>query len=629
MPQHPISDPKMNLESAEKFNSLAYIWLLLFLILGSFSYSKLPLDQNLSPRFTYTSIAILMGSWILLKNKFHPPQWRLGFIDFLLIGYLLWNLLSISWSNNIPEAIFEAQKPLLLGFSFYTTKYFILPQGNNNKFYKILVAICSVGVFYLLGIIIAWALSPENKYGNVYEIVGYSSHKNLCASLSFLLGGISLSLLPYLSKRWKYLAVATLTAGLIAIVVLQTRAVFLGIIAAAIYFTITNASIVISLLKNYTKSILLATLILMVSLSSIVYFSGSFYTLKNNLDITSFSKSKSAMERVAMWDKSIPMVKKYFVNGVGIGNWKIFLPENGIEGLKRAETEYISFVRPHNDFLWILCELGIIGLMLYLGFVLFTLGHSLRAIHYTDPARKNLVAIATSIFIGYLVISFFDFPKERVEHNIYLGILLGLIVAHTHSAVDNKLKITIPHLVLKLTISAIAFTMIATGYYRWKGEEYSRIIIASNSKKQWDKVIENCHHAISPFYNLDPIGNPIVWFEGIAYFNKKETAKAEQLLAEAVKITPYNFKILFSQAQVLAGNQKMEEAVVVLKEVLRLNPKHDDAKIALFKYYSQKRELENAKAIFDKISDDNESKKILQNLFNNNNLSTTPKPIVN
>ena len=75
----------------------------------------------------------------------------------------------------------------------------------------------------------------------------------------------------------------------------------------------------------------------------------------------------SIEERLKLWTKTLNMISENPLLGVGIGNWKIIIPSYGTTGL-RSEQGEVHFQRPHNDFLWILAETGIISLLFYTGF---------------------------------------------------------------------------------------------------------------------------------------------------------------------------------------------------------------------------------------------------------------------
>ena len=78
---------------------------------------------------------------------------------------------------------------------------------------------------------------------------------------------------------------------------------------------------------------------------------------------------ESLKERLTLWTKSLSMVKEAPLLGVGLGQWKIALPLYGrIEKYEISDRgiKEIIFQRPHNDYVWVLSEIGVLGLTFYL-----------------------------------------------------------------------------------------------------------------------------------------------------------------------------------------------------------------------------------------------------------------------
>ena len=68
-----------------------------------------------------------------------------------------------------------------------------------------------------------------------------------------------------------------------------------------------------------------------------------------------------------MWENSGEMIKENFVFGVGAGNWQVYFPKYGFDkfSVNEIKNGLTTYQRPHNDFLWILCETGIIGILAF------------------------------------------------------------------------------------------------------------------------------------------------------------------------------------------------------------------------------------------------------------------------
>lgn len=82
---------------------------------------------------------------------------------------------------------------------------------------------------------------------------------------------------------------------------------------------------------------------------------------------------------------------------------------------------------PHNDFLLVFAETGIFGILCYLGLFATLLYKSLFLIkNAKSQSAKRMFFCLLSFVVGYLFIAFFDFPLDRIEHQILLLTVFGI-----------------------------------------------------------------------------------------------------------------------------------------------------------------------------------------------------------
>ena len=79
--------------------------------------------------------------------------------------------------------------------------------------------------------------------------------------------------------------------------------------------------------------------------------------------------------------------------GHGPGNWKLVAPNYGALQIRRwSEEGETYFLRPHNDFLWVLTESGIVGGLLYMSVFLVALYYGMKTIRAESNGEKRLLA---------------------------------------------------------------------------------------------------------------------------------------------------------------------------------------------------------------------------------------------
>jgi len=112
--------------------------------------------------------------------------------------------------------------------------------------------------------------------------------------------------------------------------------------------------------------------------------------------------------RLVVWEKSIPLVKKYWLTGCGLDNFKDAYPNEG----------YLKYDKAHNVYLQIAVTNGIPAIIIFLIllFVAFLKGIKLK--------NKFLTPIYIA-FIGYSIQAFFNISVIDVAPYFY--IILGLI----------------------------------------------------------------------------------------------------------------------------------------------------------------------------------------------------------
>ena len=118
--------------------------------------------------------------------------------------------------------------------------------------------------------------------------------------------------------------------------------------------------------------------------------------------------------RYKLYKSSFYLISENPLLGVGPGNWKLKIPKYGLY-FGSFGTNYAQ--RPHNDFLWVFAEGGLIpGISFILIFLIL-----LRDSYYLHKNNKEstfFYSLLFATFIGFSFISFFDFPLERFSHNI-------------------------------------------------------------------------------------------------------------------------------------------------------------------------------------------------------------------
>lgn len=300
-----------------------------------------------------------------------------------------------------------------------------------------------------------------------------------------------------------------------------------------------------------------------------------------------------------------------------MGNWQIQFPNATLNGIWRAEDLNYTFQRPHNDFLWILSETGLLGFNLFLFFVVSILCLLIRVLR-RSPENKDLhfeLILCAAFIPGYLVISFFDFPKERIEHTIWISIIFGIAYYHIKTNYPLKEIFTVKlNSVLSFTAFLLFCGITLTGLMRFKGEFYVRKLFNYKNNDQKLEMVNAGNKALSYVYTIDPTSVPIHWYTGNAQAALGNYTGAQSDFLLAYKYNPYNRNVLndLASSYVFSNNPGLAKAYY--KEASRISPRFDDPKLNLVALYITEKDFKAADECLKTIMHDSERRTTYQRI---------------
>jgi O-antigen ligase len=133
---------------------------------------------------------------------------------------------------------------------------------------------------------------------------------------------------------------------------------------------------------------------------------------------------KSVQHRLNMWSNTLEMIKASPILGAGAGNWHIAYPlYDGGDIIWKKQAPR----RPHNDFVWIIAELGLVGSFLYLWLL-----SAVFLVIWRLLKTQNRARVRHPLFIGMSLIAIlghalFSFPRERIAVTLLFWTLIAFI----------------------------------------------------------------------------------------------------------------------------------------------------------------------------------------------------------
>ena len=530
----------------------------LLVITPVFHLTMVP-DIALLPRFICWSLTLLFGTFLFIKNKSQTNYLILPDIAFLL--YYFFTAISLLWALNTANAVFEIQKV----FAAFVTYLFlrVLLLRTEGKIIPFILRCNLILTILILAVVFLQIITHEHFGRLIFKgfkkVEGFSAQRNLlCSFLYLTLVFNVLAVFYHKNKKWRLVYLIPISIQILIILLFQVRAVYMALFVSGACFLIGFQYI--TKYFNLKRAVIFLGILLLLTggvVARLMLVDDDFKVYLEKINITEYSQSKTGKERIEMWKRTAQMTRERALTGVGAGNWAIFYPHEDIK-VRVEFKKFTFFQRPHNDFVWVFSEIGILGGFVYLVLFLSILIPAflfIRKNKNPDDSLKILVLFVG--LLGYIVIANFSFPKERIEHQIWLVLILSMLVYYLRDYFQNKYTLALSKINngvwLGLLLAGLGFNLVI-GYYRYQGEKVMKLVY-TNSLSLENKQ-QRLEQAQSYFYQSDHVGFPLDWHEGMTANAMSQPEDALQHFVAAYELHPNNFRILndLAAAYNVAGN---------------------------------------------------------------------------
>jgi O-antigen ligase len=602
-----------------KSNSSAASILAFGCFASALAFDPFVLDLTLTARYLALSLTLILVLFYWRKSNtsvFKADLFTLANLTFALFGFI-----SIAWSYCASEAWFSSTKEIIACILLFCAIKILKDDPENflEKFYKCCALLPLFGIawsFYQMSEMKDWSKD------SLYAISGINGHKNLFSAFLFLNSFFLILGFRTLRAGWKYISLISLVLSFGMIFFLRTKAVYGGIAAGLFVFAFVKyARAICGVLVKNKKDLFVSGLII---LNIVVLYLLPLITQKalernveNAIEEKAYTTNKELdNERLLLWDKSYSMFKKHPLLGVGAGNWQIFFPNEGLRGMWRAEDLNFTFQRPHNDVLWILSETGIVGLNLFFILCLSLGGIVLSSYEESkDEKIKFEILLSLCFLVGFLVLSLFDFPKERMEHLTWVTLIMAF--AYSKSEIKRTIifegKFSSGARYVGITLLLLCLFI---GIQRTRGEYYTRKMYDAKNSGYQAGVIENAVQAENYFYRVDPTTIPLTWYSGNAYVLQTNNEEANDRFLHAYETNPFNRNILNDLASSFSLKKDNALAEKYYKEAARISPRFDDVKLNLCAIYIQQQKFKEASLLLDSVFHDSQRRSDYRKMVN-------------
>ncbi len=614
---------RKNFNIFDKSNLVCYIaGSMLFLV--PILYAPYFFDPALSLKTFFLNISLLILLIFCFFSNTSSKRSVLNLnISICIILFFLVNLVSVFWAINKYDSILSLSRLYLCILVFFIIVNFINREDIVQLLYvtSISIGICSIlGIFQAFGLDLSFFSS----------IVGSSStfgNRNIASSVMVLT--IPFTLILFIIEKRKLresILIISFATQAIFLLCARTRSAWVGLIGALVLlvvFTIINKDrfkLFTELKDNYFTRRKLKLVLFVMSIIVVFSFKPNFYEISTELsqeyqtvESNSYKRSilstfKSISEakdpsiklRIMLWSNTLKLVSDNIIKGIGLGNWHVVYPDYA-KGNNVLKSTFLR--RPHNDFIWILSEIGLFGLLLYISIFIIVIIMCSRIIISNESIEDKIIIIALTLgIISFQIDSFFNFARERITPNMLLWTLVAFITLYYDYRISSKkqplLNIKINNQPLKHCLSAFfllitILSLLISGQYLFLDYKFKQQLVKYNNS-DWNGIISNSpKQTMFSNYYTDHY-----YMDGLAYYYIGDYQKSIDSYHKVILLNPYYYYVHYNLAITFEQNNDLYNSINSLQSTIKIKPNYLGALLKLGELYYLQKDYLNSKTSY-------------------------------
>lgn len=596
MAKHKQQTSKNRVEAYDGSEQRSYFsWLTILFMVPMVFFDPAARDPFLGPRLLGSALVAILGTALIYRANAKLHLYPLKWFWVLLLTFNGIALAGVLYAAVPQEALYVSfkyifyQGLLLLFLVMFAQRR--LPQMNLGGW------ILSFSLLSSIIGILQIALPAFTFFPGQPQPVGFSGNRNIYGSLISLLLPFSFYYFLTLKDWKKWLALITLGVGIIALLLSQTRSAWLG---AGIGFAV--GSLILwrknAMLDGETRQQIrwingtaVAALIFAVLFVFVISPNQSISRdIKSRLKslVMPFNQSadiasRNVSERLYVWNNTLDMALEEMPLGVGTGNWRIRFPEYGGATKSDPNLDFSPIrVRPHNFFLRVFSENGIVGILLLLGIIGYLIGIAWKTLQKVSTQQQLLefCLIVIGLF-AFLFDLLFSFSIERIENMLFALLYLSSLLALYQKLQDQPVtkQMTLSGKRLFTLLFPVFLTGLAYGSLRWSYDYHLLNIIKLDAREDNYKIFAEAARGKNALIKLGPVSDPLELQEARTYLRMQEYEKAIEASEEAEQYHPGNHRIYNTRGAAYLRMGKPQEALVHIEKALSLSADYEPSLI--------------------------------------------------
>ena len=545
-------------------------------------------DQVLLPRWLGLASGLVVLNGLLIARPWAgmpvfgkaPPT----AFEMLALAFSLLVVGSLWYHGTTPEGVFTTLRWLLLLALCWTNARLL--TGEHARAWLARMAV--LPPFWIAGYAV-WQFQQINHQTYIYTPLrldamveaGFSNPNVLSMALVLLQPFVWIVMLTD-RKPWKAVAAVAL------LLLLATLAAFGSRIAQGVGFSMALVFTLFGILHFCKvrpflpiKILRIWPVLLLIILLLVPVFAGEWWIqwkadngvgLADNYPeaLHEIREDSHWFDRGLMWHNSRQLIADHPFLGVGPGQWPVAMSEKGIGGTEFINQGQLQFMRPHNDFLGLAAEMGIVAGVLFLALLIGAIGYSVSATGATERSEEWVWAGASLLACSAVaVLAAGYFPSERPYTAALLALWIGVACSLNGGGRFSGMKKCIPWVLLVIGGWG--------GFWLWhrhEEEKKSLVLYQLRFTENWEAMAGMAQQIDTNYLNRDHSALPIAWYEGQALFHLQHPESALTAFQRAQKVHPYHPEVRNDLAGVysLQGNQ--QRALQIYQAALETHPCH-------------------------------------------------------
>ena len=342
-------------------------------------------------------------------------KYKKHFLSFFFVVII--SIASLLVADNFTEGLVTLVKLINLFLAYCFIIIIAFSRNFNIYNYFIIVTVLSL---FIESVIINFQVIESviingNLLGRSNTYAGFGANINI-SSFSVLIKSIVpiYLLFNYKSRIIKLISCFLLASSFLTVMLLMSRAAIIALLL--VFISILLLSVFANKKKYYfATGLLISSLFISMFSYNIINEKNAYNIIGERFsNVTNPKVDGSVNERLSFYTTSARSIIDNPILGIGLGNWKIKSIDLSKDIIKSYRVPY--FV--HNDFLQTAAEIGIIGGLCFVFYILYPFWISFNKTikHF----QFNLDFLIFLIFLVYIVDSMLNFPFDRPINVIYL-----------------------------------------------------------------------------------------------------------------------------------------------------------------------------------------------------------------